>query len=129
MATETDKVDELEPDKTIESESEFSSSTDENDPTWNGTRMDFLNDDDSRMCDEDLEVENDLNSNLKLKDGGNCSDSMVGKKRRLASDDEDFVDPNKYMRRAPHFVNVSGKKITVFKNFKEFTSVLKDYTI
>ena len=67
-----------------------------------------------------------------MKDIEGSNDGMVGKARRTSSDN-DFDDPNRHMKSAPHFVNASGKKHLavhqVFKDYKEFNEVLKDYAI
>ena len=57
---------------------------------------------------------------------------MVGKSRKPLSDD-DFVDPNTHLRRAPYFMDASGRKVLavhqVFRDARHFNEVLLDYAI
>ncbi|PON51269.1 hypothetical protein PanWU01x14_217380, partial [Parasponia andersonii] len=73
---------------------------------------------------ENFKSKNDVECNPDIEDSEHSSDSIFGKAMRPLSDDE-FVDPNKYMKnKALHFINVSGKKQLalhqVFKDYKEF---------
>ena len=63
---------------------------------------------------------------------GESTDGMVGKPRKPLIDDE-FIDLNRHMKRACHFMDAGGKKQLaihqVFRDVKEFNEVLLDYAI
>ena len=105
---------------------------DDDDPAWTGGVVPSSNDDDYGSLEEDFEVENDDENIRELEDSGEDSGGMVGKVRKPLLDD-DFVDPNTHLRRAPYFMNASGKKVLaihqVFRDAKHFNEVLLDYAI
>ncbi|PON35002.1 hypothetical protein TorRG33x02_352350, partial [Trema orientale] len=107
----------------VDNNAEYSSPTDDDDPAWAVDAITTSEDNLSGSYEEDFEAENDIEGNLELEDSDGSSDGMAGKARRRLSDDE-FVDPNKNMKKAPHFVNASGKKQLalhqVFKDYFEF---------
>ena len=106
---EEDKIDELVPDEISESEHEYASPTNDNDLAWDGSNISSSEDDSNGIDEEDFEIENDLEGNPDLEDSRDSSDGMVGKARRPPSDDE-CIDPNTGMKKAPLFVDPIGKK-------------------
>ncbi|PON60761.1 hypothetical protein PanWU01x14_150580 [Parasponia andersonii] len=91
--------------------------------------MHISEEDISKSCEDDFEAENDREGNLELEESDGSSDGMIGKARRHQSDEE-FKVPNKYMRRAPHFVDAATKKQIIlhqcFKDYKEFNDIIRD---